>query len=156
MERTCAGDPSGSIKVRTEEDAVIFLYRVQSFLAAEWKPVEQRVSITWTYCHFGGRRPWFVCAAGVNGEYCGRRVAVLYLAGEVFARRKCHGLAYASQQGGLLFRNLRKSQSIRMRLGGTPDPFAPFPERPRGMHTRTYLRLREKAEAAEAIGFRRR
>jgi hypothetical protein len=49
------------------------------------------------------------------------RVAVLYLAGEVFACRKCYGLAYASQQGGLLFRNLRKSQGIRMRLGGSPD-----------------------------------
>ena len=143
---------SCSIQVRTEENAVIFLYRVQSFLAAEWKPVEQRVSITWTPCHFGGQRPWFVCATHLSGKYCGRRVAVLYLAGEVFACRKCYGLAYASQQGGLLFRNLRKSQSIRMRLGGNPDPFAPFPAKPRRMYQRTYRRLRAQAKAAEAIG----
>jgi hypothetical protein len=40
-----------------------------------------------------------------------------------------------------MFRNLRQSQNIRMRLGGRPDPCEPFPERPRGMHRRTYLRL---------------
>jgi hypothetical protein len=84
------------------------------------------------------------------------RVAVLYLAGEVFACRKCYGLAYASQQGGLLFRNLRKSQGIRMRLGGSPDPFAPFPAKPRRMHRRTYRRLRAQARDGEALTFGRR
>ena len=48
-----------------------------------------------------------------------------YPAGDSFACRKCCGLAYETQQGGLLFRNLRKSQSIRLRLGGSPDPLAP-------------------------------
>jgi hypothetical protein len=57
-------------------------------------------------------------------------------------------LAYASQQEKPMFRNLRKSQKIRIRLGGSPDPFEPFPEKPRGMHRRTYLRLREEADAA--------
>ena len=50
----------------------------------------------------------------------------------------------------MLFRNLRKSQSIRMRLGGSPDPFAPFPAKPGRMHHRTYRRLRAQAKAAEA------
>jgi hypothetical protein len=115
---------------------------------------KQRVTITWTACHFGGRRPWFICAARVNGRNCGRRVAVLYFAGDSFACRKCCGLAYESQQGGLLFRNFRKSQRIRLRLGGTPDPFAPFPKKPRRMHQRTYRRLRAQAKAAEAITLR--
>ena len=48
-----------------------------------------------------------------------------YPAGDAFACRKCCGLAYETQQSGLLFRNLRKSQSIRLRLGGSPDPLAP-------------------------------
>ena len=64
---------------------------------------------------------------------------------------KCYGLAYASQQGGLLFRNLRKAQSIRMRLGGNPDPCEPFPAKPRRMHRRTYRLLRAQAEEAEAL-----
>jgi hypothetical protein len=39
----------------------VLIYRVRSFVA-EWKSTEQRVSITWTNCHFGGRRPWFICS----------------------------------------------------------------------------------------------
>jgi hypothetical protein len=130
---TSGGEPSGTIKVRSEVDAVVLMYQARSLLAAGWKSIEQRVPITWTNCHFGGRRPWFICSVRSNGRYCGRRVAVLYLAGESFACRKCYGLAYASQQGGLLFRNLRKAQSIRMRLGGNPDPCEPFPAKPRRM-----------------------
>jgi hypothetical protein len=145
------GEPSGTINVRAEADAVVLSFRARSFLAAGWKPIEQRVPITWTPCHLGGRRPWFICSVRANGQYCGRRVAVLYAAGELFACRKCYGLAYASQQGGLHFRNLHKAQSIRTRLGGSPDPCEPFPERPRRMHRRTYLHLRAQAEAVEAI-----
>jgi hypothetical protein len=152
---TCDGEPSGTISVRTEVDAVVLMYRARSLLAAGWKSIEQRVPITWTNCHFGGRRPWFVCSVRVDGKHCGRRVAVLYLGGELFACRSCYRLVYESQQSPL-FRNIRCAQKIRIRLGGIPDPSAPFPERPRGMHTRTYWRLRDKAEAAEAIGFRRR
>jgi hypothetical protein len=152
---TCAGAPSGSILVRTEQDAVKLCYCTRHFLAGEGKDTEQRVPITWTACHFGGKRPWFICAARVNGKHCGRRVAVLYLAGDSFACRKCCGLAYESQQGGLQFRNLRKSQRIRLRLGGSPDPFAPFPKKPRRMHQGTYRRLRAQARAAEAITLRR-
>jgi hypothetical protein len=70
-------------------------YCTRHFLS-EVKDTGQRLPITWTACHFGGRRPWFICSARVNGRYCGRRVAVLYLGGEVFACRKCCGLAYES------------------------------------------------------------
>ena len=122
-------------------DAIILIYRARSLLAAEWKPIEQRVQITWTSCHFGGRRPWFICSARANGRYCGRRVAVLYAAGELFACRCCSGLAYASQQKDPLVRNVSQSQKIRMRLGGRPDDLlGPIPPRPRRMWRRTYER----------------
>jgi hypothetical protein len=148
-----AGEVLGTARgnVRTEEDAVVLLYRARSLLATEWKAMEQRVPITWTNCHVGGRRPWFICPVHRNGRYCGQRVAVLYAAGELFACRRCYDLAYASQQEKPRFRNLRKLQKIRIRLGGSPDPFEPFPEKPPGMHRRTYLRLREQAETAEAF-----
>jgi hypothetical protein len=55
------GEPAGSISVRSELDAVILSYRARTSWAAEWEPIEQRVPITWTDCHFGGRRPWFMC-----------------------------------------------------------------------------------------------
>ena len=38
---TSGGEPSGTINVLTEVDAVVLIYRVRSFLA-EWKSTEQR------------------------------------------------------------------------------------------------------------------
>ena len=152
---TCGGEPSGTIGVRTKGDAVVLTYRARNLLATEWKSIEQRVPITWTNCHLGGCRPWFVCSVSANGRYCGRRVAVLYAAGELFACRRCYDLAYMSQQEYPVARKIRCLQKIRMRLGGSADMTEPFPEKPRGMHRRTYLRLRERAEAAEAIIFGR-
>jgi hypothetical protein len=146
----CGGEPSGSISVRTERDAVVLVYRSRSWGATEWKSVEQRVPITWTACHFGGRRPWFVCAVYSSGRYCGRRVAVLYGAGELFACRRCYGLAYASQQESAHHRGLGKAQKIRMALGGSANMFDDFPDKPNGMHWRTYERLRRAYDIAEA------
>jgi len=97
----------------------------------------------------GGRRPWFLCSVYSNDQYCGRRAAVLYGAGELFACRRCYGLAYESQQGTPRQRGVGQAQKIRTRLGGTVNLFEPFPEKPKRMHWRTYLRLRARGEAAE-------
>ncbi len=141
-------EPSGSINIRAEADTLVLTYRWRSWSATEWKTVEQQVPITWTACHLGGQRPWFVCSA--NGRYCGRRVAVLYGAGEFFACRRCHGLAYASQQEAVRHLGLGRAQKIRMRLGGSASILEAFPEKPLHMHWRTYERLRRACETAEA------
>ena len=150
---TFGEEPFGSIGVRVEPEEVILLYQWQSSEDAEWKPVEQRVPIAWTACHLGGRRPWFVCLANSRGRFCGRRVAVLYLAGESFACRRCYGLAYASQQKSPTFRAIfradRRASKIRMQLGGSASLFDPFPEKPPRMHWRKYLRLRTQAQEEE-------
>jgi hypothetical protein len=65
---------------------------------------------------------------------------VLYSDGELFACRNCYQLAYESQQEGPFLRSIRLSQKIRMRLGGSLDPFGPIPEKPRGMWKRIYER----------------
>jgi hypothetical protein len=57
---------------RTEANALLLIYRSRSYGEAEWKSVEQRVPITWTTCHLGGRRPWFICSVYSGGRYCGR------------------------------------------------------------------------------------
>ena len=135
-----AGVPCGSISVRAETDAVVLIFRSQHPGETEWKSTEQRVPILWTACHLGGRRPWFRCPVYSNGQYCGRRVAVLYGAGDLFACRHCYGLGYASQQESSRSRFIgespqsrfiRRSRRIRMRLGGSPD-------------LRTYMRLRAR------------
>src|SRR5256885_4718116 len=90
--------------------------------------VEQRVPITWTACHIGGHRAWFICSAYSGGRYCGRRVALLYGAGELFACRCCYDLAYASQHEALHHRGLGKTQKIRMQLGGSPNMLEEVPD----------------------------
>jgi hypothetical protein len=150
---TRGGKPTGSIGVRTESDAVVLIYRSQSWDTSEWKLIEQRVPVTWTACHLGGQRPWFVCSTYCNGRYCGRRAAVLYGAGELFACRRCYGLAYVSQQETPRFRAISRAQKLRMQLGGTANLCAPFPYKPRGMHWSTYGRVRAQALAAELFAY---
>jgi hypothetical protein len=144
---TSGGKPFGSISVRTEADAVVLVFHSRNSQGSDWKSVEQRVPITWTACHLGGRRAWFRCAVYSNGRYCGRRVALLYGAGELFACRRCYGLAYASQQEAPMHRGVYRAQKIRMRLGGSANLCESFPEKPKRMHWRTYLHLRARGFA---------
>jgi hypothetical protein len=106
------------------------------------EPIRTIVPIDWTACHFGGQRPWFRCPA----VGCGRRVRVLY-GRHYFCCRFCHDLAYASTRERAAERALRRARSIRTRLGGTANLTEPFPAKPKGMHWRTYGRLRQQAEA---------
>jgi hypothetical protein len=145
---TRGGDAAGSITVRVEDAAVVLSYRSCRPGSSEWKSIQQRVPIRLTACHFGGVRPWFVCPACCNGRYCGRRAAILYCAGDLFACRRCYGLSYASQQQTPLERGLEQARKIRMRLGGGVDLLEPLPGKPKGMHRRTFLRLQARAEAA--------
>ena len=126
------------------------MYRARGWGDGEWKPLEQRVPITWTACYFGGHRPWFVCSVYSGGRYCGRRVALLYGAGELFACRRCYGLAYASQREASYFRDVDKAQKIRIELGGSPNMSEAFPDKPKGMHWQTYERFRRAHDVAEA------
>jgi hypothetical protein len=100
---TIGGEPYGAISVRVEPSAVLLRFRARSYGSAEWKLVEQHVPIVWTACHLGGSRPWFCCAAYANGQYCGRRVAKLYLGGGVrptfSARTGSRGFAPANGCG---------------------------------------------------------
>jgi hypothetical protein len=143
------GEPTGNIVIEAEQGEIVLLYRTRSRGASEWREIRQCIPITWTRCNLGGRRPWFVCSVHSNARFCGRRVAILYAAGDLFACRHCYRLAYASQSENSRDRSLTQAQNIRMRLGGGPSIIEPFPEKPLGMHWRTYYRLRAKAMALE-------
>ena len=41
-----------------------------------------------------------------------------------------------------------EARKIRIRLGGGPSLFDPFPDKPKGMHLATYDRLREAHDVA--------
>lgn len=135
------GERIGWIQCRTIDDAVILAYRHRRGYE-EWKDEEYPVRISHTQCNFGGERPWFLCPA----RGCGRRVAVLYLGG-IFACRRCHQLAYECQREPPHYRALRKAQNLSIRLGGTGG-IEEIVFKPRGMHQRTFERLRRKYEHA--------
>jgi len=142
------GERVASINVETERHRVTLRYRNRRY-GEDWASVKQQFPVVWTPCRFGGERPWFTCSVYANGTYCGRKVTKLYQAGRVFACRHCSRLTYASQQESAHERGLRKAQTIRMRLGGTANMLEDFPEKPKGMHWRTYERLCRVHDAAQ-------
>ena len=118
-------------------------YRHRAGGWGEWEDVQQTVLLDWTECNYGGARPWFRCPG------CYGRVAVLWGAGRYFLCRQCYNLAYASTRETPHGRQLSKAQAIRRTLGGEANLLAPFPDKPKGMHWRTYMRLRRQARTAE-------
>ena len=121
--------PTEGIAVLTKADAVYLMFRSRFWQRDYGPTITQRIPIAWTSCTLGGRRPWFRCEAYSD---CGRRVALLYSAGGVFACRHCYGLVYDCQNETPWVRSFRRARKIRMRLG-TGFSFAePFPDKPPG------------------------
>jgi hypothetical protein len=141
-----AGKQNSSIGgVAHDDDRVTFFYRHRRGMGGEWEGVKETVPLEWTPCNLGGERPWLICPeAG-----CGRRVAVLYGPGRYFLCRYCYDLSYQSQRDNQMYRALHRAQKIRQRLGGSANMTEPFPEKPKGMHWKTYERLWRKHHAAE-------
>ena len=152
-----AGRETGSIRGAVEgsdrPERVLLLYRHSSGAGDEWEDMQEPVSLDWTGCNFGGQRPGFVCP----GAGCGRRVALIYGLGRYFLCRHCYDLVYESQRENEMHRALRRAQAIRERLGGSANMTKPFPERPKGMHWKTYERLwweHHEAEMEQLAGMR--
>ena len=103
----------------------------------------QQIRVSWTACHLGGSRPWLHCP-------CGRRVARLFKGLATYNCRQCFdNPRYASQSKSTQGRRHFEACKLRLRLGGIASLTAPFPERPRGMHRKTYERLRRRAQELE-------
>lgn len=134
---------TGSIRVVCSYGEVKLVYRVRPHGGEDWRDMTECVELSYTGQHFGGERAWFLC------PHCGRRCAILY-GGARFLCRGCHGLGYESQSEDRPNRLLRRSQKLRTRPGGSGDMTEPFPERPKGMHRRTYERLCYQGETMEA------
>lgn len=127
--------------VRPEQRTVRLIYNYQK------QPVEPYgVAWTTTRQHYGGRRYWWLCPA------CGRRCAHLY-GGKIFACRQCYDLTYESAQTGdpRSERVERRMRAIRRRLSGDSSLLDPLPDRPKGMHWRTYWRLYWEYEKLDTL-----
>ncbi len=110
----------------------------------EKEDMKYKIRLTTTPCNYGGLRYWFICPLTKNGQYCGRRVGVIYSIGKWFGCRHCGEIAYQAQfEGG----NLRVGSVTE------PDVEKAYNEIKReyysGKPTRRkkhYLRLREKMD----------
>ncbi len=105
----------------------------------------QPIRVSWTRCHFGGYRPWAHCPD------CQKRVAILLRGIAGYCCRSClDDPIYASQLKSSKGRRCYQASKLRLQLGGQASLVAPFPDRPTGMHRKTYERLRLKALKLEA------
>lgn len=136
------GEPSGDIRFHMHECSMEVIYRYRKTGDEEWQDVRERIPFAFTPQHLGGQRRWFVCLS------CRRRSTVLY-GGTHYRCRKCWNLAYQSQHEEPHQRTLLQAQKLRKRLGGSPCTDDPFPEKPKGMHWRTYEKLRAKGAALD-------
>lgn len=124
-----------SIGLQVESQQRLHL-RYQLTRHGQPEQLDYPVRITWTACHLGGQRPWFLCPC------CGKRVAILYLK-RIFACRQCLRLNYTSQQSSRYNLACDQSWKLRRALGcqrGVLDLSAEFIPRPKGMHQRTFAR----------------
>jgi len=140
-----ADEVTGSIGIRAEFDRIVLRYRHRGY-DEDRKDEEYPVFLDHTHCNYGGERTWFLCPA----RGCSRRVAVLY-GGSIFACRHCYDLAYDSQREQPYSRALGRAQAIKVKLGG--HPAGDFPDKPKGMHWRTYDRLCRKFQEAESCSW---
>lgn len=126
-----------SMQVIAYETSIDLCYSVT--VNGQVYPMMYALMLDKTPCHFGGHRHWFICPS------CGRRIGVLYLGQKQFACRHCLNLAYESQCESKIDTYNRRLSKYRKRLNwfGTPVPF-----RPRYMHHKTFVTLRDEAIAA--------
>lgn len=102
------------------------------------KPVEHTIQLTQTACNYGGVRHWFRC------PFCPRRVGVLYLSGGQCACRHCFKLAYKSERETYHDKQFRKADKLRAQLGWRPGIAYPDGAKPKGMHWKTFNRMKAK------------
>lgn len=100
------------------------------------KSLDYIIQLNWVNCHFGGKRPWFICPL----KKCGQRVAILY-GGPIFACRHCYKLVYQSQRESISDRAIRQAEKIRNKLQWSTGILDGIQDKPKGMHWCTFERL---------------
>ena len=131
------------ISIRVECKSMVLSYLTKS----TGEVVEQQVQMQTSPCHLGGQRHWFTCPR------CSKRVAVLYAPGRYFACRQCGGLSYATQKEGVGDRATTRADKLRKRLGWPAVIVNPNTGKPKGMHWKTYLRLKSEYDTLVQVSF---
>ena len=98
------GSISAQVSICNEEKYVQFIYTQTDRSTGEKQDFNYKVPIIETPCHFGKTRHWFQCSLYKDGQYCGRRVGVLYKNGDWFGCRHCYDLTYSSRKENRKYR----------------------------------------------------
>lgn len=122
------GERIGSISFFVTGQNVTFHYSFNG------NPVEAVAGLDWTPCNYGGKRAWFICS-------CGERVGRVFIARHGVGCRHCLKLAYTSQNEDAVSRAWGKISKLEDRLKDKRY-------RPKGMHWKTYLKIRERIARA--------
>src|SRR5258706_10051882 len=136
----CGGEPRGSISVIGGDSEITLVYAFTRN-GGEAEQVRECVPLRYSDTNFGGRRIWLSCPK------CGRRCSVLY-GGSRFRCRICHRLVYNTQYVPTWERLREKADRIHLRLGGSGDASDDLPDKPKGMHWKTFERLVEQMDDA--------
>jgi len=139
------GEPSGSIGFQVHENKIVLSFRHRS-QGKDWESVEQVVSLGKTPCNYGGYRKWFLCPR------CNQRVAILYGTGKYFFCRGCYDLTYESCNEPDFQRVLNKAYKLKKKLGGEAGLDSMIADRPKGMHRKTYNKIRTEIIRLESRG----
>lgn len=137
-------ETAGAIEYFVKSDRIILLYNYYKKSGVK-ETVEQHLLLSETRCNYGGSRFFFICPC------CLRKADLLYGADKYFLCRRCYKLTYSSQQENVKKRMMRKARELRSQVGGGINLLESFPEKPKGMHWRTYYDLRDKEEEANNL-----
>lgn len=130
------GREIGSITIDLMEDSITFRFKTTSH-GGQSIPVCVNVAFSFTPCHFGGQRKWFMCR-------CGRSVSRLFIQGQQVACRHCLKLAYSSQREDRLDRLNRKIDKKQSKLKDERC-------RPKGMHWKTFQKKSDELNRLESL-----
>lgn len=149
------GRPAGSIGIVVLDNALKLSYALTDKDTGKQQDYNINVPIEWIPCSYGGTRPYFTCPD------CYRRVLKLYKppSQELFSCRHCWDLTYRScqdsgdDQARARARTERACRKLGIKnYGNYEDAYYKtyVLDRPKGMHKKTFERLRQAVfEAAD-------
>jgi hypothetical protein len=148
---TSRGEPSGNVSyscdMRDPQHSVLELrFNVTRRSTGERVDHIQRIMLSYTVPHFGGKRWWMHCPR------TGERVGKLYCpaGAETFASRKAFRIGYRSQRVTKRDAVFERLFRIQKRLG-CDQGWGNWISRPKGMHQKTYERLEAEFEYWDAM-----
>ena len=123
------GEAAGAVTTLATETALVVSYALPDAILG-LLPHKHCIRFLFSECNYGGRRMWFEC------PNCRRRVGKLFVREERVICLDCGSLTYNTRCKGKGDRAISAMHAIERRLGAAPS--GRLPERPKGMHWRTY------------------